>query len=160
MPSSTESATFRIRIGSFLTRLLKRQPSQPPLPEGQVQYPLGLNREQVEALQHLASTPQWRSFSAALEAVCEQQFAQMIRGLPHEQYLVLCGKTQTLLDVLALPETIQQKASELHERTRTADAAPNASRFFGTGWFRDLNIKPATAPGMASARERSSVGQG
>lgn len=61
--------------------------------------------------------------------------ARILSGLPQEQYQLKCGKVQALLDVLSLPETIDQKAREIDEHQRPADPGTSAKRdltFFGT----------------------------
>ena len=134
--------SYRAEIASFLTRLLNRRrspaqqrPSVGPVPR---QYPLGLNQDQVDHLRQLLSTPQWRSFSEALQAVSDTEIRAIISGLPYEQYQQKCGKVQALLDVLSLPETIDQKAREIDEHQRPADTGPSPQRdltFFGSPFW-------------------------
>lgn len=119
--------TKETSVASFLRRLLKRQPSRPPHSEAPQAFPLGLNRDQVEAVVKLASTPQYNSYTAALQAVSEKEFAQLLSGLPHDQYLLLCGRIQARLEVLSLPETLELKLRELDEHRRTPDT-PDRSR--------------------------------
>lgn len=114
-------------IASFLKRLLSPRRSPPPSSERPV-YPLGLNQEQVDSLRRLASTPQWRTYTEALQAVCETEFARILSGLPHDQYLMKTGRVQALMEVLTLPDTLDQKAQEIDEHSRTAaERATNES---------------------------------
>lgn len=56
-----------------------------------------------------------------MAAVCEQELVQIVRGLPHDQYLVACGRFQTIELFQTLIDTIDQKASELDEHRRPPD---------------------------------------
>lgn len=92
----------------------------------------------------LASTPQYNSFTAALQAVCEREFGQLLSGLSHPDYLVLCGRLQARLEILALPDTLEQKAREIDEHSRSAPSTPDTSKrdltFFGSPfWGRTRN---------------------
>ena len=124
---------------SFLRRVWKKAP--PPSRPGPASpaYPLGLNQDQVNSLRLLHSTPQWQTFTVALQAVCETELSRIITGLPHDQYLIACGRLQSKLEVLSLPETIDLKASELDEHQRhsasTAPESRSANAFFGGPWY-------------------------
>ena len=121
---------------SFLSRAWNKVRPQPK--PGEVQYPLGLSRDQVDSLNQLLSTPQWRTYTEALQAVCEQDFARILSGLPQDQYQLYCGRIQARLEVLALPDTITSKARELDEHSRPArtEPDPNDLAFYGSPYFR------------------------
>ena len=143
-------------LASALSRLLRKRPSAPT--PGEVQYPLGLSRDQVDSLRKLASTPQWRSLSEALQAVCENEMARIIKGLPQDEYQLKCGRVQALMDVLTLPETIDLKAQELDDHARQPDATPSGKRnltFFGSPYFSPSR-KPNIHTGMESPEQRPS----
>lgn len=150
MPSRSE-------IDGFLTRLFKKRQVQSSKSEGK-QYPLGLDQAQVDNLRQLIPTPAWQGFSVALRAVCDKEIAKIISGLTHDQYLLQCGRVQTLLDVLSLPETIDQKAREIDEHNRPADTGPSPKRdltFFGSPFWspsRKPNIHGPNEPSGSVAR--------
>ena len=140
MPSETGTESFLTRLKN---RLFSPRQGQEP------QYPLGLNRQQVSSLQHLASTPQWRTFTEALQAVCDNDIARLISGLPHDEYLKKCGRIQALMDVLTLPETLDQKAKDLDEhQRRTRDPAPGKRdlTFFGSALWSPSRKPPIHGP--------------
>ena len=142
---------FKDVIESFLTRLRRKQPSPPPS-KGEVQYPLGLTKDQVASLRLLSSTPQWRTFTEALQAVCENEIARLIKGLSQDEYQLKCGRIQALMDVLTLPETIDLKAKELDDHARQSDAPPSGKRdltFFGSPFW-----SPSRAPTVFGPVER------
>ena len=147
-------------IKTVLSRILHRK-ARPSRPQpGVVQYPLGLSADQVASLRQLSSTPQWRSLSEALEAVCEREMQAILGGLPQEQYQLKCGKVQALMDVLTLPETIDLKAQELDDHARrTTDVAPGKRNltFFGSPLWSPSRPPNIHGPdGMASADGRPS----
>ena len=121
-------------------------------------YPLGLNQGQVESLRHLRSIPQYKALTEALNAVCENELKLLISGLPHDQYLVKCGRVQMLMDVLTLPDTIDLKAKELDDHARSAsvpvDPAKRDLTFWGSPFW---NKRGGTVTDLAAAME--SAGQ-
>jgi len=150
-------------IASFLTRLRKAVPSQRPKAAGVPEYPLGLQPDQVQDLRHLVSTPQWRTYTEALHKVCEQGMAQILSGLPQEQYLLLCGRTQALLDVLSLPETIDQKSREIDEHNRPASPIASGKRdltFFGSPFWSPSRAPSIHKPDVDRSRNGTGMGEG
>lgn len=130
---------LRALIESFLKRLRKkppsRRPSDPPA------YPLGLSKEQAEQVHQISSTPAYKHYTAALQQACESEFRRFLSGLPHDEYLTSCGRIQMLLDVLALPETIDQKVREIDEHSRsTRPVEPDLPlNLAGTAWWAARN---------------------
>lgn len=71
--------------------------------------------------------------------MCESEIRAIISGLPYEQYLIACGKLQSKLEVLALPDTLTMKAKEIDDHTRPAanDTSLNhPDAFVGGPWFK------------------------
>src|ERR1043165_6040584 len=79
-------------------------PFKPP-----AELPLGLSREQVDSLAQLVALPSWRAYSKLLESVGEQLLTEIVRGLPHEQYIAKCGELKML-------ERSEEHTSELQSR--------------------------------------------
>ena len=80
----------------------------------------------------------------------------LLSGLPHDEYLKKSGRVTALMDVLALPDTIDLKAKELDDHARSApDAAPGKRdlTFFGSP-FWDKRGGTSRDLGMASPGER------
>ncbi len=135
-------------VQSFLTGLRKRLFASRPK-QGDIVYPLGLNRDQITSIQHLAGTPQWQSFENAIQAVCENEFKVLLSGLPHDQYLAKCGRITALMDILTLPDTLEQKAKDLDEHQRSASEPAPGKRdltFFGSSYFSPSRKPPVHEP--------------
>jgi hypothetical protein len=131
-------------IASFLRRLLSPRPSKPQQAPA---YPLGLSQDQVDSLRQLRSIPQWRSYSEALQAVCESDMARLLSGLPHDQYLLTCGRIQSRMESLTLLDTLDQKAREIDEHSRPApEPTFRDLPFVGSVWW-DAHRKRAPIHG-------------
>ena len=108
----------------WLTRLLNRLSKQasssnkPPPSEvdSPVQYPLGLDKQHLEALAALTSSPNWRSYSEALERLFEQQATALLSPLAHDAYLFQAGVIYAMQRIAALPTELVQKGRELDAR--------------------------------------------
>src|SRR5689334_13216116 len=68
--------------------------------------PLGLSREQVDSLAQLVGLPSYKAYSKLLESVGEQLLSEIIRGMPHEQYLAKCGELRMLERIMELPHIV------------------------------------------------------
>lgn len=113
----------------------------PAAPQQAVPYPLGLSQDQVDSLRSLRSTPQWRSYSEALAAVSERELGRIVRGLPHDEYLIACGRFQAVEAFLTVIDHVDQKAREMDEHRapavsqRTADTDRTNLTFAGSPFW-------------------------
>ena len=129
MPGSWSNTISAMR--SRFSRL-RTQRSKAPAVTG----PLGLSPPDLEALDHLRSTPAWRHYSQAMEAVYNQQLSALIRPLAHDGYLFQCGvvfaleRAATLVDDLLI-------ARDNHARVQPKQPSPDARAFLGTPWWND-----------------------
>ena len=120
---------------NFWRSRTKRLPT-PSKPEPSL--PLGLNRDQLEAIRELTGTIHFKHYSAALEALYENNLSAMLRALPHDAYLFQCGVCFALEQIAKLPDDLTLKLRELDARhTDNADAAPDSSTVFANSPFWD-----------------------
>ena len=98
----------------------------------------GLEPPHLDSLRHLLGHPSWKAYSALLESVADQTFAQLVQGLPHEPYLAKCGEIQMLQRIRDLPEQLIAKVLDLedprHARTRPEPDA-GLRHFLNTPWY-------------------------
>ena len=79
-------------------------------------YPLGLSKAQVDSLRQLVAHPNWKTYSLLLELVAEQFLTEVVRGMPHEQYLAKCGELKMLERLMELPHVILAKVTQVEDR--------------------------------------------
>ena len=106
--------------------------------------PLGLSTDQLDSLRQLRSTQGWRHWEQALEALYKNETARLVGGLPHDEYLVVSGRVQTLETIYNLIDTLETQERHLNEhkrKPRTADPAHRALAFSGSPWY-GLTSKP------------------
>lgn len=115
----------------------------------------GLEPSHLDSLRHLRAHPSWAAYSALLESVADQTFAELVRGLPHEQYLAKCGEIQMLQRIRDLPEQLLAKVTELEDQQharpdRTSDAGLRT--FLNTPWYDSASADLTTdySPGNGS----------
>ena len=116
------------------SRLRRSRPSSKP---DSSNLPLGLSKDQVEAIRELTGMVQWKPYSEALERLYELNVATMLRGLSHEGYLFQCGACYALEQIGSLPADLTNKARELDAR-HTAEpepADPGAAIFANTPFW-------------------------
>jgi hypothetical protein len=84
-------------------------------------------------LAQLVALPSWRAYSKLLESVGEQLLTEIVRGLPHEQYIAKCGELKMLERLMELPSIIIDKVTKLedHKNARQQSIA-DADRFRDT----------------------------
>ncbi len=117
-----------------------REPKAPRNPEA-LRYPLDLELGQVQALRRLVLSPQYPHYLELLERVTIQNVEQLLRPLPHDQYLFYVGVVFACRRLMELPHEILSKVTELedrdHARKRTARVAADAqiNPFVNTPWF-------------------------
>ena len=118
----------------WLSRWLARKPRHSAAP-------LGLEAQQVSALKALAATPAWTHYLQALQAVAEQQAAELASGLPHDKYLFTCGALHALRRAYTLIDdvvTATQNITELTDARQRASAERERRArnvFLNTPWY-------------------------
>ena len=122
------------RFSRWMTQLLKRLKPQgfsssklPPSEADSPAYPLGRDKQGLEALAALTNSPSWRSYSEALERLFEQQASALLTPLAHDAYLFQAGVVFAMQRLAALPYDLIEKGRELDaqhaKRTRRPDRA-------------------------------------
>jgi hypothetical protein len=106
-----------------------------------VAYPLGLNRDQVEALRSLRSTPAFKHYTEALSRAYELEASSLFRALDHEKYLFQCGVCYAMEETASLIDSIDHAARMIDEHQSSARADHSQSDaasalFAGTAWWR------------------------
>ena len=133
---------------------LRRKPLPPP-PSGAWVGPLGLSREQAEAVVRLASSPAYPAYRWVLERLFEAQQEALIRRLSPEDYAFQCGALTTIRTLAELPESLSQSMRLYDDRTRSArpDDPTGSAGFLNSPWFHgwhgDLpsGARPVEGPG-------------
>jgi hypothetical protein len=127
---------------TWLPRFLKpRQTSTSPTPASP-SLPLGLNRDQVDSLRHLAATPQWRVYQRALERLFEINANAVLTHLTKpEQYAFQCGVCETLRLAADLPTFLTETVAA-NDRARPKPDPDDPARVFTnsplwTSWSAD-----------------------
>ena len=105
-------------IPKLLSRLRIR--TQPKSSKPDKPLPLGLSRDQLEAIQDLTAETHYKHYLAALEALYEINVSAMLRMLPHDAYLFQCGVCFALEQVAALPGDLTLKLRETDARHTAA----------------------------------------
>ena len=78
-------------------------------------YPLGLSKAQADSLRLLVGHPHWKTYSLLLELVAEGFLNDLVRGIPHEQYLAKCGELKMLERLIELPHVILAKVTQVED---------------------------------------------
>ena len=117
---------------SGILRTFSRWRTQRPAPEATV--PLGLSPEDLQALEHLRSTPAWQRYSQALTAVYNQQLGTLLRPLPHDGYLFQCGVLFALERAATIVDDLLT-ARDRHVRVHRDQPDPDARAFTNSPWW-------------------------
>ena len=125
-------------IRRLLSRLRTKMPP-PSKPPDSKPLPLGLSREQVEAIWALTEGTPYKHYLAALEALYENNVSALLRGIPHEAYMFQCGVCFAIEQIAALPVDLTLKLRELDARhsAKSPDASESASAVFANTPFWD-----------------------
>lgn len=121
--------------------------------------PLGLEDQQVQALRHLLQSPQWRHYQAVLETVTLNNVEQLLRALPHDQYLFYSGVVFACRRITSLPEQILATVAKLEDdknaRINFNDTVERsrAATFLNTPWWDSYSADPDTKPPFPSFSE-------
>lgn len=82
-----------------------------------------------------------------MEALYRNETARLVGGLPHDEYLVVSGRVQSLETVYQLIETLDQAEKQINEHKRPTgkpDTTRNDLAFAGSHWF-DLSRMAGTS---------------
>ena len=123
----------------FFAKLFQRRTERPDpqRPKPSPDTPLGLSRDQLDAIAELTDSLGYEHYLKAVERLYENQVSALLRPLAHDAYLFQCGVCYALEQVASLPQDLTLKLRE-HDAQHTAkslDADPGAAVFANTPFW-------------------------
>lgn len=118
----------------FYHSRIKRSPTpKPPAPS----LPLGLSRDQLEAIQALTEAIPYKHYSVALERLYEQCLAALLRPGDHDQTTFYRAGCFWIEQIATLPHDLTLKLRELDDHARKPGTVPDSSAAFASSVWWD-----------------------